>query len=259
MTKRTLLYLELHPWVIYIGSLFTFLLVWEILGRMTNPVLFSPPSRVFSQYPEMIASGKLFSAMGTTFSAMLIGYLSASISGILFGLWWGRSKFLQDIVEPYLNALYALPRVALIPMVVVWIGIGFWARIFIIFYGTVFDTMINTYTGVRYTDQTLLEVGESFGASERQQFWHIIIPYSVPFIMAGMRLGIGRALVGVIVAEMFLQMVGMGGLILVFSETFRIASTLAVVILLSLTGVAITELLKKLEKMAAPWSSSSSV
>jgi ABC-type nitrate/sulfonate/bicarbonate transport system permease component len=110
-----------------------------------------------------------------------------------------------------------------------------------------------SYTGVRYTDQTLLEVGESFGAIERDQFWHIIIPYSVPFIMAGLRLGIGRALVGVIVAEMFLQMVGMGGLILIFGDTQRIASMLAVVVLLSIMGVLITELLKKFEKMIAPW------
>ena len=251
--KRVLLFLDLHPWVIYTGSLIVFLTFWEILGRMTNPILFAPPSRILAQYPEMISSGQLPRAMLTTLSAMLLGYVSASITGILFGLWWGRSRFLQDIVEPYLNALYALPRVALIPMVIVWIGIGFWGRIFIIFYGTIFDTMINTYTGVRYTEKTLLEVGKSFGANERQVFWHIIIPYSIPFIMAGLRLGIGRALVGVIVAELFLQMVGMGGLILVFGDYFKVAGMLAVVILLSLMGVLLTELLKKLEKMVAPW------
>ena len=191
--------------------------------------------------------------MLTTISAMLLGYFTASVTGILFGLWWGRSRFLQDIVEPYLNALYALPRVALIPLVIVWIGIGFWGRFFIIFYGTVFDTMINTYTGVRSTEKTLLEVGKSFGANERNLFLHIIIPYSVPFIMAGLRLGLGRALVGVIVAEMFLQMVGMGGLILVFGETHRIASMLAVVILLSIMGILFTELIKKIERIVAPW------
>ena len=113
--------------------------------------------------------------------------------------------------------------------------------------------MINTYTGVRSTEKTLLEVGKSFGANERNLFLHIIIPYSVPFIMAGLRLGLGRALVGVIVAEMFLQMVGMGGLILVFGETHRIASMLAVVILLSIMGILFTELIKKIERIVAPW------
>ena len=246
--KRILIFTDLNPWIVYFSTFIIFIVFWEILGHLTNPVLFAPLSRVISEYPELISSGKLPKAMLTTISAMLLGYFTASVTGILFGLWWGRSRFLQDIVEPYLNALYALPRVALIPLVIVWIGIGFWGRFFIIFYGTVFDTMINTYTGVRSTEKTLLEVGKSFGANERNLFLHIIIPYSVPFIMAGLRLGLGRALVGVIVAEMFLQMVGMGGLILVFGETHRIASMLAVVILLSIMGILFTELIKKNRK-----------
>lgn len=251
--KRILIFTDLNPWIVYFSTFIIFIVFWEILGHLTNPVLFAPLSRVISEYPELISSGKLPKAMLTTISAMLLGYFTASVTGILFGLWWGRSRFLQDIVEPYLNALYALPRVALIPLVIVWIGIGFWGRFFIIFYGTVFDTMINTYTGVRSTEKTLLEVGKSFGANERNLFLHIIIPYSVPFIMAGLRLGLGRALVGVIVAEMFLQMVGMGGLILVFGETHRIASMLAVVILLSIIGILFTELIKKIERIVAPW------
>jgi len=251
--KRILIFTDLNPWIVYFSTFIIFIVFWEILGHLTNPVLFAPLSRVISEYPELISSGKLPKAMLTTISAMLLGYFTASVTGILFGLWWGRSRFLQDIVEPYLNALYALPRVALIPLVIVWIGIGFWGRFFIIFYGTVFDTMINTYTGVRSTEKSLLEVGKSFGANERNLFLHIIIPYSVPFIMAGLRLGLGRALVGVIVAEMFLQMVGMGGLILVFGETHRIASMLAVVILLSIIGILFTELIKKIERIVAPW------
>ena len=251
--KRILIFTDLNPWIVYFSTFIIFIVFWEILGHLTNPVLFAPLSRVISEYPELISSGKLPKAMLTTISAMLLGYFTASVTGILFGLWWGRSRFLQDIVEPYLNALYALPRVALIPLVIVWIGIGFWGRFFIIFYGTVFDTMINTYTGVRSTEKSLLEVGKSFGANERNLFLHIIIPYSVPFIMAGLRLGLGRALVGVIVAEMFLQMVGMGGLILVFGETHRIASMLAVVILLSIMGILFTELIKKIERIVAPW------
>ena len=251
--KRILIFTDLNPWIVYFSTFIIFIVFWEILGHLTNPVLFAPLSRVISEYPELITSGKLPKAMLTTISAMLLGYFTASVTGILFGLWWGRSRFLQDIVEPYLNALYALPRVALIPLVIVWIGIGFWGRFFIIFYGTVFDTMINTYTGVRSTEKTLLEVGKSFGANERNLFLHIIIPYSVPFIKAGLRLGLGRALVGVIVAEMFLQMVGMGGLILVFGETHRIASMLAVVILLSIMGILFTELIKKIERIVAPW------
>ena len=251
--KRILIFTDLNPWIVYFSTFIIFIVFWEILGHLTNPVLFAPLSRVISEYPELISSGKLPKAMLTTISAMLLDYFTASVTGILFGLWWGRSRFLQDIVEPYLNALYALPRVALIPLVIVWIGIGFWGRFFIIFYGTVFDTMINTYTGVRSTEKTLLEVGKSFGANERNLFLHIIIPYSVPFIMAGLRLGLGRALVGVIVAEMFLQMVGMGGLILVFGETHRIASMLAVVILLSIMGILFTELIKKIERIVAPW------
>ena len=251
--KRILIFTDLNHWIVYFSTFIIFIVFWEILGHLTNPVLFAPLSRVISEYPELISSGKLPKAMLTTISAMLLGYFTASVTGILFGLWWGRSRFLQDIVEPYLNALYALPRVALIPLVIVWIGIGFWGRFFIIFYGTVFDTMINTYTGVRSTEKTLLEVGKSFGANERNLILHIIIPYSVPFIMAGLRLGLGRALVGVIVAEMFLQMVGMGGLILVFGETHRIASMLAVVILLSIMGILFTELIKKIERIVAPW------
>jgi NitT/TauT family transport system permease protein len=220
---------------------------------MTNPVLFAPPSAIVLSYPELILSGELPRSLLITLSAMITGYVIASVFGIIAGLFWGRSAILQDIMDPYINALYALPRVAVVPLVIIWIGIGFWGRVFIIFYGTVFDTMINTYTGVRYTDQTLLEVGKSFGANERQVFRHIIIPYSLPFIMAGLRLGIGRALVGVIVAEMFLQMTGMGGIILTLGEKHRVAGVLAVVIILSMLGIFFTGLVKRAEQAVAPW------
>jgi len=242
-----------RPKIISLFSVVVFLIIWEIVGRMTNPVLFAPPSAIVLSYPELILSGELPRGLTITLSAMISGYVIASVFGIIAGLLWGRSAILQDVVEPYINALYALPRVAVVPLVIIWIGIGFWGRIFIIFYGTVFDTMINTYTGVRYTDQTLLEVGKSFGANEKQLFRHIIIPYSLPYIMAGLRLGIGRALVGVIVAEMFLQMTGMGGIILILGEKHRIAGVLAVVIILSMLGIFFTGLVKRAEHMVAPW------
>ncbi len=238
---------------IEIASIVVFLAAWELLGKMFNPVLFAPPSRVLLSYPDLVASGELGSAIRTTLVAMFVGYVGAAVVGILFGLLWGRSPFIQDVIEPFINALYAIPRVALVPLVIVWFGIGFAGRVFIVFYGTVFDVMINTCTGVRYTEKALLEVGRSFGATERQLFRHIILPYSVPYVMAGLRLGIGRALVGVIVAEMFLQMTGMGGLILTFGETYRIASMLSVVVLLSGLGVLLTWVVKKAERMAAPW------
>lgn len=226
---------------------------WEVFAQGTNPLLFAPPSRILRAFPGLLTSTEFHVALGVTIGTMLLGFVAACVLGIALGVLWGLSSRAAPILQLMVNLLYPLPRIALIPLTVVWFGIDLAGRLFIIVFGTVFDVMVNTHQGIRYTDRTLLEVGRSFGASRTEMLRHIILPDALPHIMAGIELAIGRSLVGVIVAELFLAATGMGGMILTYGTTFRIPEMLGLVFTLSLLGLLATKIVRWAEVRLAPW------
>ena len=235
------------------ASLVVILIVWEIYGRSVNPVLFTYPTAIVQAFFDMIADGTLPAALRDTFTVLAIGLVIGSVVGIAVGLLAGRSEVVKQIIDIPLNALYALPAVALIPVIVLWFGFGSSAKIFVVSFFVFFPVVINTMRGVEEVDPDLLEVTRSFCSSEGRVWRDLLLPAALPYIFTGIRLAIGRGLVGVIVAEFFTAISGLGNLIVTNSNTFQTARTFVPIVILSLIGVVLTALLVAVEKRMAPW------
>jgi len=226
-------------------------IIWEIVGRIMDDFLFPPISQVIASYKDLIISGDLWEAFKVSMYAFGTGFGIAIVTGVAFGLLMGRYDGIRDVAEPYINALYSLPRVALVPLILIWFGVGFSGRVFLIFLGAVIPIIVNTATGVRNVDKTLMDVGNAFCAPERLMFKDIIFPASLPFVIAGIRIGFGRALTGVVLAEFFLQITGLGGLIIRSGDYFNYDKMIAVVLVLSLIGIILTNVLRQIEVMVS--------
>ena len=229
------------------------LAVWEVVGRLSNPILFAPPSRVYRAFVDLTRSGELPAALATTLNTLVVGYLCAVVLGISLGVLFGRRNALARIAEPYLDAIYATPRVVITPLVVVWFGVGYTGRLFIVFIGTVIPIILNTAIGVRNARPDLLEVAYSFGVKERDLVRHVIIPGAVPYIVAGLRIAAGRALLGVVIAEIFLDLTGVGGIIATEAGFFHTAEMLVGVLVFAVLGIALMTSLTWLENRFALW------
>jgi len=239
-----------------VAALLVFLVAWEILGRLTDPILFAPPSRVVRGFAELVETGRMQRALLVTSNALGVAFVLSVIVGLPLGLVLGRWKLLADVFEPYLDAIYATPRVVIVPLVILWFGVGYEGRVFLIWIGTFIPIVINTAIGVRNARRDLIEVATSFGADERQLARHVILPGAVPYIMAGLRIAMGRALVGVIVAEIFLDLTGLGGIIQTESAYFRTHRMLAAVVVVALLGTVLISSMGWLERRFAGWKES---
>ncbi len=240
------LWLPLLSLVVVLGG-------WEILGRSINPLLFAPPSEVVRQFGVLIASGELWSAAQVTMQALFLGYLLAVVVGIPFGIVMGVWPRFGDILQPYLYAIFSTPRVVVVPLIVVWFGIGFEARLFLVFFWAAIAISVNTAQGVRHARPDLLEVARSFQATRLQLARHVLIPGAIPCVLAGLRIGAERAIVGVIIGEMFLQIVGLGGIITQGSSDLIPAKMLVAVVVIASMGTIIVTALDMLEKRFQSW------
>ena len=245
--------LVIRSWFLPAVAAVLFLTAWELFGRAVNPILFSPPSRVASAFVELTADGRLLRAFLITMNALTVGYLLSVVVGLIVGVLLGRRSTLSRLLEPYIDAVYATPRVVIVPLVIIWFGVGYVGRVFLIWLGTVIPIILNTAIGVRNARPDLVEVARSMGASERDLIRHVIMPASVPYVVAGLRIGAGRALVGVIVAEIFLDLTGLGGIIQTESQYFRTANMLAAVIVVAALGAVIIGSLGGLERRFQSW------
>ena len=226
---------------------------WEIVGRNIDPLLFAPPTVVLETFGELIASGELAEAASVTVRALFLGYVLAVLAGIPFGIVMGAWDRFGDILQPYLYAVFSTPRVVVVPLIVVWFGIGFEARLFLVFFWSAIAISVNTAQGVRHARPDLVEVARSFRASRVQMARHVLIPGAIPFVVAGLRIGAERAIVGVIVGEMFLQIVGLGGVITKGSEELLPAKMLCAVMVIAVLGTIIVTALDTLEKRFQNW------
>ncbi|MDQ3779743.1 MAG: ABC transporter permease [Chloroflexota bacterium] len=235
------------------GMLLVFIVAWELFARTTDPVLFPRPLRVLGAYDDLIRSGDLPRAFLTTMQTLTIGFLLSAVVGIVGGIVIGRIPLVGAVLDPYIEAIYATPRVVITPLVVLWFGVGDVGRLFLVFIGTFIPILINTAIGVRNARPDLVEVGRAFGASGHQLVRHVILPGSVPYVIAGLRIGIGRALIGVVIAEIFLDLTGLGGLIQTDVSYFRVDRMIAVVLVLALIGTVLMAVMGKLEARFSTW------
>ena len=242
-----------YPKVLRAASLALTFGIWEWYGRGVDPIFFSYPTAIAASFPAMIRSGELQQALLPTLQGLAVGFSLSIAIGVLIGLLMGRYRLFDYLVDLQISALYSTPNVALIPLLILWFGLGMTSKIVIVFLAAVFPIIVNTYGGVRNVSRSLVEIAQAEGAGERQIFGKIIVPASLPFIMAGIRLAVGRAVVGMVVAEMFTAMSGLGGAIVYYGNAFATDKLFVVIILLALLGVGLTGAVKFLEVKMAPW------
>lgn len=235
------------------ASLIVVLVFWEITGRQMNPIFASYPSAVVQKFGVQIGSGLLPEALLASLEPLLIGFCVAALIGIPVGLLIGRYRSADAALGVYITAGYAMPLVALIPLFMLWFGLGFLVKVVIVVVMTVFPIVINTRAGVRAVSRSLTEVGTSFMASEFTIMRKIILPATVPHIMTGLRLGIGRAVIAIVIAEFFTAIGGLGGQIILAGQRFDTAGLFVPVTVLMVLGVGLTRLVGWLETKVAPW------
>lgn len=226
---------------------------WEWYGRRSNPLLFTYPTAIAQASLQLAEKGVLWKALGQSLSVLGWGLLLSIVVGVALGLAIGRSRVAEALLEIPIDALYATPMVALVPVIVLWVGFGPVAKVVVVFLFSVFAIVINTARGVKEVDPDLIEVARSYLAREVGLWKDVVLPSALPYVVTGVRLAVGRALVGVVIAEFYTAISGLGYLIVTYANTFQTARVFVPVVILMALGVMLTWLLQLLEARLAPW------
>jgi len=244
-----------HPALFRYGFVALILIVWQIVGPSINPIFFTYPTKIAAAFYQLTLTGELPIRLWQSLRVMVAGLGFAIVVGIPLGVAMARVRWLDWALDLPINALYATPLVALVPLLVLWFGIYLKAKIIVVFLFAIFPLLINTYQGVRECDKNMLEVARSFRSSEWQTWRDVLLPFAMPYIIAGIRLAIGRGLIGMIIAEFYTTISGLGFMITTYANNFEMDKTFVPVIVLMFLGVSLTTLLKWFGRRVAPWSS----
>jgi NitT/TauT family transport system permease protein len=247
--------------IITILNFTSFFVLWELIARtgVVSRLLMPPFSEVITETIELAESGQLWRHLSFSATNFWVGFLIATVTGIPMGLLLGASKKLDVILGPYIWAFFATPRLALLPLVTVALGFGMASKVFLIFIGAFFVIVINTWAGVKTVEQSLVHAGRVFGANKVQIFSKIVVPYTLPFIVVGLRLGVTRALVVTVVSEMIASSRGMGYVIMRAVDEFNSAKLFSMIVILVIVSMALVMGLRYLEAWVAPWREKNSV
>jgi ABC-type nitrate/sulfonate/bicarbonate transport system permease component len=249
-------YLNQEKKILGTAGVVTFLLLWELVGntfQLINPMFMSAPSLIWKAAVQLFSSGEIFNDLYVSGTELFWGYFLSVAVAVPFGIAVGWYKKMSYLFDPFINAMNATPRVALLPLVIIWLGIGILSKVGIIFLGAVFPILINTRDGVKTTPYNLLTAARSFGASEWMLFKTVVLPSTIPFILTGLRLGLGRAIVGVMVGELYAATAGIGFMITVAGATFQTDKVFVGVLIFALTGMMGMELLTRVEGRFSKW------
>jgi len=234
-------------------SLTTVLALWQFFGGKIDPVLFTTPSAIARAAVEMVGSGELWTYLAPSLLVLCIGLSMAAVVGVVIGLMLARFWVLDVGLGVYITFLYSIPSVALVPLIVLWAGFDITAKVIILFMFAFFPMVINTYQGVKNVDHKLIEVGRSFRCSERQLWINIVLPGALPFIVTGLRLAVGRGLIGMVLADLYTAISGIGYLIVRTASTYQVDKMFVPIVTLGLLGVTLTACVRFLETRVAPW------
>lgn len=242
-------------WTIRLVTALVIFGAWELYGRTINRALFAPPSRVGKAFYELaIDSTILWEAIADSLKVLAIGFFIGIVVGTFLGVVMGRFRLLEYIMDPYVSFLYALPMVVIVPLLIIWIGIGTVTRIAIVFSISVVPILLNTMAGAKQVSEELVDVGRNYGASQRQILRTIIVPGILPYFFAGLNVGIGSALIGMILGEMLLVIRGLGGLIVEYSNFFRPDRVFVGLFAIVALSIVLRFLMRTLKRRLMPWS-----
>ena len=236
-----------------IASLLTLGAAWEVAGRAGDAHLLPPLSKVASVWFDLLLSGQLFQALMVSLQALTLGFVLSVLLGVPLGLLMGRYRRIESFLEVYMTALLTVPMISFIPFLVIVFGLGLHSRVWIVFLFAFVIIAINTAAGVRNVDPVLTEMARSFGARESELFLKVILPAAAPMIMAGIRLGMARAVLGMVTSEMILAVVGFGSLLMTFGASFNSPALFATILTIVLLALALLALIQYLDRRLTPW------
>jgi len=243
----------LPRWLITFASIAAVLIFWEIVGRQINPVFGSYPTAIAVAFWELLVTGQLWTALFESLKPFVVGYGLAIVIGVPLGLLIGGFRAAEAALGIYVTAGYAMPLVALVPLLILWLGLGFAVKVAVVFLMALFPITINTWLGVVAVPKTLIEVGKSFVAPDLVILRRIVLPATLPYIMAGVRLAVGRAVVAMVIAEFFTTISGLGAVIINSANNFDTATMFVPIIILMLMAVGLNSLIGFVERTVAPW------
>jgi NitT/TauT family transport system permease protein len=236
-------------------SILAGLALWEFVSRflVANALFLAAPTQIFAAIIDLAKSGELSPHIAISAAEFALGYVIASLLGITVGFAMASSDLAKKVLQPWISGLYATPTIALAPLFILWLGIGIWSKVVVVIFLVLFPVTINTEAGLRTTSARLIEMLRSFGATPRQIFFKLSLPSAMPFILAGLKLGIGRGLIGVVVAELFGSRAGLGRLISQSADAFNMPDLFAGVVILAVAGIVMTAGFTRLERVLVPW------
>jgi ABC-type nitrate/sulfonate/bicarbonate transport system permease component len=234
-------------------SVLSLALLWEVAGRVMDSTLIPPLSQIAAAWWKLWSSGKLLTNLGMSLTTLATGFFLAALFGVVLGLLMGRFRAVEYFLDFYVNALMSAPSTAFVPVLILWFGLGIESRIAVVFLFAVFVIIINTMTGVKQVDTILVEMARSFGAREREIFFKIMLPAALPAIMAGLRLGIGRAVKGMVTAEMLLTLTGIGAMIMQYGSSFATDSLFAVILTILMVALLTMKAVQWVDRRLTGW------
>jgi ABC-type nitrate/sulfonate/bicarbonate transport system permease component len=252
------LWQRVEPTALGTGSIVLLLLVWQVVPYFVQlkpgtKLFFTVPSQIAGTLWEMFASGSVWAPLGVSANAFAIGLAMAIVAGLPLGILLGRSSTLSAMFDPFITAFNATPRLVFLPLLMLWFGIGLWSKVAVVFLGALFPLLINTYEGVRNADKLLINVVRSFGANEWDIARLVVVPNALPFIVVGLRLAIGRAVLGVVVSEFFGSQEGLGVVMVRAASAFQVNVVFAGLIIFAALSLVMTGLVKLLEDRMTRW------
>jgi NitT/TauT family transport system permease protein len=247
-----------EPAILGAGSIAGLLIAWELLPHLVplsagTKLFFATPSQIAGTLWTMFATGTIWRPLGVSASGFALGLGLAILVGLPLGVLIGRSPTLNAMFDPFITAFNATPRLVFLPLVVLWFGLGLWSKVVIVFIGALFPILINTYEGVRNADKVLINVVRSFGAKEWDIARLVVVPNALPYIVAGLRLTIGRAVLGVVVAEFFGSEEGLGVIMVQAAGRYQVAVVFAGLIVFATLSLVMTALVQLVEERLSRW------
>lgn len=244
-----------EPLLIGAGSVAAFLIVWQAVAsaRLVPPLFLPGPLDILEAFVALFAQGSIWNDLWVSGQEVVYGYGLAVLMALPLGLLMGWYRRMNYALDPFLSVFYSTPRIALVPLLIIWLGIGIWSKVAVVFLGAFFPIAISTIAGVRNLDPALIKVARSFGASDAQIFRTLALPGSAPFILAGLRLGVGHALIGVVVGELVAAQAGLGLMMAKAGATFQTAKVFAGLIIVAGAGILTNSILQHIERRFQAW------